>query len=111
MCYYYAHHFTCKHTAYALGKYCTTGNFIQTPCKKRSIWQTICVGEDCEDCAVPDRGHGSSGGDGGVNGIDKLEAPGNEAKCGAEKNAGKAEKTEKAEKSKGGVKFRRVKRK
>jgi hypothetical protein len=66
MCQWYAHVYTCKHTTYALGKYCASGNLVQAPCKKRSIWQTIRMGEDCEDCAVPvDRNAGSGGGGGG----------------------------------------------
>jgi hypothetical protein len=56
MCYWYAHQYTCKHVTYALGKYCTRGGLVQTPCKKKNIWQTIRMGEECEDCAVPD-GH------------------------------------------------------
>lgn len=59
MCHWYAHAYTCKHTTYALGKYCTPGNLVQTPCKKKSIWQTIRMGEECENCAVPEkRGEG-----------------------------------------------------
>lgn len=54
MCHYYAHAYTCKHTTYALGKYCAEGGMIQTPCKKRNIWQTIRMGEDCEECTVPE---------------------------------------------------------
>ncbi|PSS18786.1 hypothetical protein M430DRAFT_75987, partial [Amorphotheca resinae ATCC 22711] len=50
MCHWYAHVYTCKHTTYALGKYCTPGNLVQTPCKKKSIWQTIRMGEECENC-------------------------------------------------------------
>lgn len=53
MCHYYAHIYTCKHTTHALAKYCTTANLVQTPCKKKQIWQTIRMGEDCEDCAMP----------------------------------------------------------
>ncbi len=53
MCYYYQHVYTCSHITYALGKYCTSGSLVQTPCKKRSIWQKITMGEECEDCAIP----------------------------------------------------------
>jgi hypothetical protein len=54
MCHWYAHQYTCKHTAYALGKYCGSGGFVQTPCKTKNIWQTIRMGEACEDCGVPE---------------------------------------------------------
>jgi hypothetical protein len=54
MCYWYAHSYNCKHVTYALGKYCTTGGLVQKPCQKKSIWQTIRMGEDCEECAVPE---------------------------------------------------------
>ena len=54
MCYWYAHLYTCKHTTYALGKYCQSGSLVQTPCRKKSIWQTIRMGEACEDCEVPE---------------------------------------------------------
>ena len=54
MCHYYAHLYTCTHTTYALGKYCHSGSLVQTPCKKKSIWQTIRMGEACEDCDVPE---------------------------------------------------------
>jgi hypothetical protein len=50
MCHYYAHLYSCTHTHYALGKFCTAGNLLQTPCKKKNIWQTIRMGEACEDC-------------------------------------------------------------
>lgn len=54
MCQWYAHVYSCKHVTYALGKYCTSGGLVQTPCQKKSIWQTIRMGEDCEDCAIPE---------------------------------------------------------
>jgi len=54
MCYWYAHIYSCKHVTYALGKYCTSAGLVQTPCKKKSIWQNIRMSEDCEDCAVPE---------------------------------------------------------
>ncbi|TVY50347.1 hypothetical protein LAWI1_G007922 [Lachnellula willkommii] len=54
MCHWYSHQYTCKHVTYALGKYCTRGGLVQTPCKKKNIWQTIRMGEPCEDCAVPE---------------------------------------------------------
>lgn len=53
MCYWYEHAYTCKHTTHALGKFCAAGNLVQTPCKKKNIWQKIRMGEDCEDCAMP----------------------------------------------------------
>jgi len=53
MCYYYEHIYTCTHKTYALGKYCSTGNLIQTPCKKRGIWQSVNMGEECDACFVP----------------------------------------------------------
>ena len=52
MCYWYAHSYTCKHVTYALGKYCASGNLVQTPCHQKSIWQNIRMGEECEDCMV-----------------------------------------------------------
>ena len=52
MCHYYAHLFTCTHTHYALAKFCSKGNLKQTPCDKRSVWQTIRIGEVCDDCAL-----------------------------------------------------------
>jgi hypothetical protein len=61
MCYWYAHAYTCKHVTYALGKYCTNGGLVQTPCQKKSIWQTIRMGEDCEECAVPENRTTSNG--------------------------------------------------
>lgn len=60
MCYWYAHEYTCKHVTYALGKYCSTAGLVQTPCKKKNIWQRIRMGEDCEDCAMPANRTGSS---------------------------------------------------
>jgi hypothetical protein len=58
MCYWYKHDYSCKHVTYALGRYCSAANLIQTPCKKRNIWQTIRMGEECEECAMPEgRGH------------------------------------------------------
>jgi hypothetical protein len=54
MCYWYKHDYTCKHVTYALGRYCSAANLIQTPCKKRTIWQTIRMGEECEECAMPE---------------------------------------------------------
>ena len=60
MCYWYKHDYSCKHVTYALGRYCPAANLIQTPCKKRNIWQTIRMGEECEDCAMPEgRGNGA----------------------------------------------------
>lgn len=59
MCYWYSHTYNCKHVTYALGKYCSKASLVQTPCKKRSIWQTIRMSEDCEDCAMPE-GRGKS---------------------------------------------------
>jgi hypothetical protein len=53
MCYWYSHIYSCKHTTYALGKYCSAAGLVQTPCKKKSIWQTIRMGEECEQCAMP----------------------------------------------------------
>lgn len=64
MCHYYAHHYSCKHTTYALGKYCSSGGLVQTPCKKKNIWQSIRMGEECENCAVP-AGRGNNIADGG----------------------------------------------
>jgi hypothetical protein len=54
MCHWYAHQYTCKHTTYALGKYCSSGSLVQTPCKIKNIWQTIRMGEACEDCGIPE---------------------------------------------------------
>ncbi|KAH6715449.1 hypothetical protein BKA61DRAFT_673410 [Leptodontidium sp. MPI-SDFR-AT-0119] len=54
MCYWYTHIYNCKHVTYALGKYCSQAGLVQTPCKKKHIWQTIRMGEDCEDCAMPE---------------------------------------------------------
>jgi hypothetical protein len=54
MCYWYKHDYSCKHVTYALGRYCSAANLIQTPCKKRNIWQTIRMGEECEECAMPE---------------------------------------------------------
>ncbi|KAL5319705.1 hypothetical protein ACEPPN_012761 [Leptodophora sp. 'Broadleaf-Isolate-01'] len=74
MCYWYTHIYNCKHVTYALGKYCSQAGLVQTPCKKKHIWQTIRMGEDCEDCAMPE-GRGNNvvdnadpvgGGGGGV---------------------------------------------
>lgn len=62
MCYWYKHDYSCKHVTYALGRYCTAANLIQTPCKKRNIWQTIRMGEECEDCAIPEGRGGSAAG-------------------------------------------------
>ncbi len=53
MCHWYAHEYTCKHVTFALGKYCSAAGLVQTPCKKKNIWQRIRMGEDCEDCAIP----------------------------------------------------------
>ena len=53
MCHYYAHQYNCKHTTHALGKLCKPASLIQTPCNKKEIWQTIRMGEDCEECATP----------------------------------------------------------
>jgi hypothetical protein len=50
---------------YALGRYCSAANLIQTPCKKRTIWQTIRMAEECEECAMPE-GRGSAVGYDGV---------------------------------------------
>jgi hypothetical protein len=65
MCHYYAHVYTCKHTTYALGKYCTPSSLVQNPCKKKSIWQTIRMAEECEECAAPpprtNTGNGGNG--------------------------------------------------
>ena len=73
MCYWYSHIYNCKHVTYALGKYCSQAGLVQTPCKKKHIWQTIRMGEDCENCAMPEgRGNnivdneGPVGGGGGV---------------------------------------------
>ena len=52
MCQWYSHVYTCKHTTYALGKYCEQGNLVQTPCKQKEIWQTIRLDELCEECAA-----------------------------------------------------------
>lgn len=54
MCQWYAHHYNCKHTTYALGKYCSSASLVQTPCKKKDIWQGIRMGVDCEECAMPE---------------------------------------------------------
>ncbi|CAL3965821.1 unnamed protein product [Diplocarpon coronariae] len=54
MCYWYTHVYSCKHVTSALGKYCSKASLVQTPCKKKNIWQTIRMGEDCEDCAMPE---------------------------------------------------------
>lgn len=59
MCQWYANYYNCKHTTYALAKYCASASLVQTPCKKKTIWNTIRVGEDCVDCFVPDRRSGS----------------------------------------------------
>ena len=55
MCHFYANVYTCtpRHTTYALGKYCQQANFKQKPCTNRVIWQTVYVGEDCDECAIP----------------------------------------------------------
>lgn len=58
MCHWYAHQYNCKHVTFALGKYCVHGNLVQTPCRTKDIWQTIRMGEDCEDCAEPDSREG-----------------------------------------------------
>jgi hypothetical protein len=63
MCYWYKHDYACKHVTYALGRYCTAANLIQTPCKKRNIWQTIRMGEDCEECAMPEGRGGNTAGE------------------------------------------------
>jgi len=52
MCHYYAHLYTCSHTFYALAKFCSKGNLKQTPCGRKSVWQTIGMGETCDDCAL-----------------------------------------------------------
>lgn len=57
MCYWYYHLYKCKHTAYAPGKYCEQGNLVQTPCKKKNIWQTIRIEDKCEECEA----HGEGG--------------------------------------------------
>ncbi|PMD28147.1 hypothetical protein NA56DRAFT_742310 [Hyaloscypha hepaticicola] len=62
MCYWYKHDYSCKHVTYALGRYCSAANLIQTPCKKKNIWQTIRMGEECEDCAMPEGRGGSAAG-------------------------------------------------
>lgn len=54
MCQWYAHHYKCKHVTYALGKYCSSAALLQTPCKNKTIWQTIRMGVDCEECAGPE---------------------------------------------------------
>lgn len=61
MCQWYSHIYTCKHTTYALGKYCEQGNLVQTPCKQKNIWQTIRLDEVCEECAGREDGDGNSG--------------------------------------------------
>lgn len=67
MCHWYAHQYTCKHVTYALGKYCPRAGLVQTPCKKKTLWQTIRMGEECEDCAVPEgRGGCAAVEDGGA---------------------------------------------
>lgn len=59
MCQYYEHSYTCKHTHWVLAKYCASGNLVQTACKRRTVWQKIRMGEDCEGCAMPfGRGNG-----------------------------------------------------
>jgi len=57
MCYWYAHLFSCSHVSYALGKYCSSGGLVQTPCEKRDIWQTIRICEDCEACVCAVESH------------------------------------------------------
>jgi hypothetical protein len=64
MCHYYGHLYSCKHVTYALAKYCSAAGLVQTPCKKRSIWQNIRMGEECDECAVP-AGRGNNVTDGG----------------------------------------------
>jgi hypothetical protein len=54
MCNWYKHDYSCKHVTYALAKYCAAANFVQTPCKKKNIWHTIRMGEECEECAMPE---------------------------------------------------------
>ncbi|KAG9244662.1 hypothetical protein BJ878DRAFT_459845 [Calycina marina] len=53
MCYWYAHSYACKHTTYALGKYCADGSLVQTACERKLLWQRIVMNEDCENCMVP----------------------------------------------------------
>ncbi|KAH6845441.1 hypothetical protein B0I37DRAFT_380136 [Chaetomium sp. MPI-CAGE-AT-0009] len=50
MCRYYAHQHTCKHTSLSFAAFCAPASLIQNPCGERHIWQTIAVGEPCEDC-------------------------------------------------------------
>jgi hypothetical protein len=60
MCQWYSHIYTCKHTTYALGKYCEQGNLVQTPCKQKNIWQAIGMDELCEECAERNEGDENS---------------------------------------------------
>lgn len=50
MCRYYAHQHTCKHTSLSFAAFCAPASLIQNPCGERHIWQTISLGEPCEDC-------------------------------------------------------------
>jgi hypothetical protein len=73
MCKFYAHIYTCKHTTHVLGKYCQQGILIQTPCAKRSIWQTLYMEEQCESCATPVwRIFGSGSSTGGSKEVDQV---------------------------------------
>jgi hypothetical protein len=67
MCHYYKHLYTCSHMTHAFAKYCSAAGLVQTECKKKNIWQTIKMGEACEDCGVPTHRGGDRdvvGGDG-----------------------------------------------
>jgi hypothetical protein len=51
MCKWYAHIYDCKHTTYALGKYCRQASLVQTACKQKNIWRAIRMEEECRACA------------------------------------------------------------
>ncbi|KAM3081049.1 hypothetical protein ACMFMF_002964 [Clarireedia jacksonii] len=52
MCHYYQHRYDCAHVTKVLAKFCETGGYKQTPCGNMSIWQSIKMGEDCEECSL-----------------------------------------------------------
>jgi hypothetical protein len=105
MCHWYAHSYTCKHVTYALGKYCNPASLVQTPCKKKSIWQTIRMGEYCENCAIPVYRGVNGGGDGG-----EGEGNGKDGKDGKTDKNDRNERNEKVDRTSRGksvVKLRR----
>ncbi|CAG8950035.1 hypothetical protein HYFRA_00005183 [Hymenoscyphus fraxineus] len=80
MCKYYLNLHACTHETYALAKHCSLGAMIQTPCKKRDVWQKVEC-EECEGCRVPDHrrvdhgrvDHGRVGVDQGLRGVLEKE--------------------------------------